>query len=374
MLARLLGQSRRTDVEAEVVTLMPPGFVGRKMTASGISVHSLGMTNMWTAMGAAMRLARHIRAAKPDLVMAWMHHAQLATTLAVPLSGVRVPVVWNVRHSLGSGYAHEKRTTRLILRIQSALSHKPAAIIYNSRAAAHQYRAIGFEPRCEHVIPNGFEVDLAQSAGDEGSRLRRIFGIAEGQVVIGMVARAHPMKDVANLVAAFALLRSSRFAAHLLIVGEGMDKPSPDVAAALARLPEGSWTLSGQRGDVPEWLGGLDILALPSAWGEGFPNIVGEAMAKGVPCVGTDVGDTAWVIGPTGRSVPPQNATALAQALMEFCGMTGAERKALGNAARQRIRDMFTLDQVIARYDALYDEMTGSMAPATPLPVRREAA
>lgn len=374
MLARLLGQSRRTDVVAEVVTLMPPGFVGRKMAASGISVHSLGMTNVWTACAAALRLARHIRATKPDLIMAWMHHAQLATTLAVALSGRRIPVLWNVRHSLGSGYAHEKRLTRLVLRVQTALSHKPAAIIYNSRAAAHQYRAIGFAPQCEHVIPNGFEIDLTQGDGDEARRVRQIFGIADGQIVIGMVARAHPMKDVANLVAAFALLRSSRFAAHLLVVGEGMDKPSPDVAAALARLPEGSWTLSGQRGDVPEWLGGLDILALPSAWGEGFPNIVGEAMAKGVPCVGTDVGDTAWVIGPTGRSVPPQNATALAQALMECCGMTGPERKALGNAARQRIKDMFTLDQIVARYDALYDATTGSAAPAAPLSVRREAA
>lgn len=378
MLARIIGHSRRTDVAATVATLMPPGFVGGRMLESGIAVRSLGMTSIWTAGIAMIRLALHIRRTKPDLIMAWMHHAQLATTLAVMLSGLKIPVVWNVRHSLGEGFTHERRLTRAVLRVQAMLARKPAAIIYNSRKAAQQYRAIGFHPRSEHVIPNGFDLGTegaAERAAAGGRRVRQIFGVPDNAILIGMVARSHPMKDAANLVAAFALLRSSRVNAHLLMVGEGMDKPTASVVAILARLPQGSWTVSGQRSDVATWLGGLDILALPSAWGEGFPNIIGEAMAQAVPCVGTDVGDTAWIIGRTGRSVPPRNATALARALLELCGLPESERRALGSAARQRIADMFALETIVGRYEALVDELIGEEETArrSPRNLRCEA-
>lgn len=360
MLARIIANSKRPDVTATVATLMAPGFVGGRMLESGIAVRSLGMTSIWTASIAMIRLVLHIRRTKPDLVMAWMHHAQLAATLAVRLSGLKIPVVWNVRHSLGEGFTHERRLTRAVLRMQAMLSRKPTAIIYNSRKAAQQYRAIGFNPRREHVIPNGFDVAAEITEAGGKRRIREIFGLPDNAILIGMVARSHPMKDVANLVAAFALLRSSRVNAHLLMVGEGMDKPTASVAAALARLPQGSWTLAGQRPDVATWLGGLDILVLPSAWGEGFSNIIGEAMAQAVPCVGTDVGDTAWIIGRTGRSVPPRNATALALALLELCGLPESERHALGLAARQRIVDMFALGTIVGRYEALVDELIGA--------------
>ncbi len=362
MLSRLTASHMPGAFDAEVATLMPPGFTGRKMIADGMTVHSLGMTGIMSGAVAVLRLAALLRKVKPDLIMAWMHHAQLAATLAVSMSGLSIPVIWNVRHSLGAGYDREKRLTRMILKAQARLSHTPAAIIYNSRTAARQYRAIGFHPRKEDVIPNGFP--LPDRPDREGSRalLEQGFRIPEGKIVIGMVARAHPMKDAANLIHAFHILRSSAPMAHLLIVGQGMDEPTPEIMEALSRIPRANWTLSGQRGDVAQWMGGLDLLALPSAWGEGFPNVVGEAMARGVPCVGTKVGDTEWIIGTTGRSVPIRNPAALAQALGELCRMTYEERRILGCAARQRVADHFAIDDIVRRYDALYRETTGQAA------------
>lgn len=376
MVSRLTASRASGALDVEIATLIPPGFTGRKMIAEGVTVHSLGMTGVMSGAMATLRLARLIRRAKPDLIMAWMHHAQLSATLAVALSGLDIPVIWNVRHSLGAGYDQEKPLTRMILNVQARLSRSPAAIIYNSRTAARQYRAIGFQPCKEEVIPNGFPLSDRPDRTTSRALLEQSFHIPEGKIIIGMVARAHPMKDAANLVTAFRILRSSAPMAHLLIVGQGMDEPTAEVARALSRMPRSSWTLSGQRGDVAQWMGGLDILALPSAWGEGFPNVVGEAMANGVPCVGTRVGDTEWIIGATGRSVPVRNSAALAQALGELCRMTREERCVLGAAARQRVANLFAIDDIVRRYDALYHEITGRtpIVAEHPVPARREAA
>jgi glycosyltransferase involved in cell wall biosynthesis len=115
-------------------------------------------------------------------------------------------------------------------------------------------------------------------------------------------------------------------------------------------LPSDRLTLLGHRTDMAALLPGLDVLALPSAWGEGFPNIVGEAMASGVPCVATDVGDSGWIIGDTGFTVPPRDPGAMAQALLSLARMGADARASLGAAARARIEKHFPLSRVAADY------------------------
>lgn len=360
MLARLLDHEiGRTGVRAQVATLMPAGVVGRRMAASGIIIHQLGMRGLFSAVPAALRLARLIGKERPDVIVAWMHHAQIASMLAVALAQTKTPVIWNVRHSLG-GFDQEKRLTRLILKVQARLSATPAAIIYNSRVAAAQYRELGFAPVREGIIPNGLIVSPALAHVGKSDTVRRVFRVPPEAILIGMIARVHPMKDVGTLLSAFAKVRAAGVNAHLLLVGEGMDRLELGHAPALAALPEGSWTVSGHCADVGDWLGGIDILAMSSAWGEGFPNIVGEAMAQGVPCVGTDVGDTRWIIGATGRTVPPRDPDALAQALFQTATMEPSKRMALGAAARRRVEEHFALGNVATRYAELYRDVAAT--------------
>lgn len=369
MLARLLEHRVQSpDILPEVISLMAPGQVGRRIALTGTPIHSLGMRGGVPTLAAAMRLVKFTESIAPDLIIGWMHHGQIAATLAATVS--KVPMLWNVRHSL-SGYREEKPMTRALLRLGAWLSRRPAAIIYNSRVASRQYTAFGYCARRAMVIPNGFDRSgfAARAEGRAALRLRlRVPGDA---LVIGTVARNHPMKDVPNLLAAFAEVRRVRNDAHLLVVGDAMDQPSPAAERILATLPPASWTLAEHRSDVSAWLAGLDILALPSAWGEGFPNIVGEAMACGVPCVGTDVGDTGWVIGSTGVVVPPCDAPALAAALIELAELGEDGRRALGRAAQDRVDRHFALPAVVGDYTALFRKYA---RPSWPAPAVRGPA
>jgi glycosyltransferase involved in cell wall biosynthesis len=371
MLGRLIESARMMpDIQSEIVSLMAPGVIGKRISASGTTIHSLGMRGGIPSVKAAIRLALLSRRMQPDLIMGWMHHGQIAASWARLTAPGRPPMLWNVRHSL-SGYGREKPLTRLLLRAGAWLSGMPAAIVYNSMAARRQYGAFGYRPARDLVIPNGF--DRTCFADREAARPAVIagFGLPQDALLIGMIARNHPMKDVPNLLSAFAHVRARRPDAHLLIVGEGMDVPSATLAGQFASLPAGSWTLSGHRTDVARWLAGLDIVALPSAWGEGFPNIIGEAMAGGVPCVATDVGDSGWVIGATGKVVPSGNSAALAEALLDLAALGPEGRRALGQAAARRIDEHFTLASVVERYSALFRVYAAQ--PAASLSVGRLA-
>lgn len=361
MLARLMENTASTaDIHSEIITLIDPGPVGDGIAAMGVPVHSLGMRGGLPSPSAAFRIAALVRRIRPDLIMGWMHHGHLAATLAAG----RTPMLWNVRHSLG-GYRDEKSMTRMVLRLGAWLSRRPDAIVYNSRAATQQYRALGYRPRREIVIPNGFDRTAYRSRDEARPLLCAIFGIPLDRIIIGLVARNHPMKDVPNLAMAFAEVLAAGHDVHLLIVGSDMDRPSEAAAKQLATLPPERWTLAGYRTDVADWLAGLDIAALPSAWGEGFPNFIGEAMGCQVPCVGTDVGDTAWVIGSTGRTVPSRHAPLFAAGLLELVIMGPSGRAALGQAARARVEEYFTLASVAQRYAALFREYGSPVSPAT---------
>ena len=119
---------------------------------------------------------------------------------------------------------------------------------------------------------------------------------------------------------------------------------------------EPSVRLLGRRNDIPEITAALDI-ASSSSYGEGFSNAIGEAMSCGVPCVVTDVGDSAWIVGDTGKVVPPRDPTALANALRELVNMGAVARRALGERARQRVVENFSLEAVVRQYEDLYESV-----------------
>lgn len=373
MLAKLV-ETRESGIRHEVISLQPLGVLSQRVEAQGVKAASLDMRKGGLpGPRVATRLIRMVRASAPDIIQGWMYHGNLAAS-AGSLARPGTPLIWNIRHSL-SDLALEKPLTRILIRLSARISQHPAAIIYNSNAAARQHAALGFSARRAVVIPNGFDCDHYRPRFGARERLTRLFGIDPKSTIVGMVARHHPMKDHLNLVDAVRRCRSRGVDLHLLLVGEGMDRPPADLAKAIgAALPCDRVTLSSARLDVAEWLSGLDLLALSSAWGEGFPNILGEAMASGVPCIATDVGDSALILDGAGLIVPPRDPLALATALEAFARMTTDERRRRGELGRARVQAHYTLAAVSRTYAELYAEACARGAEATSPAGRRRGA
>lgn len=360
MLARLVEEerARRPEVDSFILSLTPPGVLGGRMSAAGFPLDHCGLQGPLTLPRAIARISRQIRASKPHVIVAWMYHAQLAALAAAAIARSKTPIVWNVRHSLHD-LSRERRATRAIVRAGALLSRIPRAIIYNSGVAARQYEALGYAPERTIVIPNGFDCRRFRPDEQARSRLVEKMGISPTTLIVGMVARNHPMKDPATLARAVLCARAQGADIHLLLVGSGMTTPSDDLAQILGEFPRGHVTVHEHEPAIARLLPAIDVVALSSAWGEGFPNILGEAMASGVPCVATDVGDSRLVVGDTGIIVPPGDSQAMATALARMARMTAGDRRMLGNAARERIETHFSIHQVTSRYHQLFEQVAG---------------
>jgi glycosyltransferase involved in cell wall biosynthesis len=354
-LHRLVQTLRAPDFEHVVIALGAEGSMSASIAESA-ELHHLGMRAGRLLPHDVWRLRRMLRENRCDVVQSWMYHANLMAAMAGWGDGV--PVVWNIRHSLHA-LAHEKRSTRWVIRAGARLSRRPARIIFNAAVSRAQHVAFGYDGERAVVIPNGFDTRAFAPQPAERARVRAELGIAPDALAIGLVARVHPMKDHANFLRAAKKLSASHPRAVFVLVGEGADAGNPELAALIDGLDlRERVRLCGRRADVAAIDNALDIAASASAWGEAFPNATAEAMACGVPCVVTDVGDAPAIVDDTGVVVPPRDAAALAAAWARLAELDTEARRALGLRARRRVVDQYALDAGARRYADLYRTVT----------------
>ena len=220
------------------------------------------------------------------------------------------------------------------------------------------HTALGYAEDKMVVIPNGF--DLAAFKPDSKARVavREELGIYQEALLIGLVGRFDPQKDHRNFVAAAARLRTDYTQVHFLLCGDGVNWNNAELTGWIGEAGlRQQFHLLGRREDMPRLTAALDISSTSSSYGEGFPNVIGEAMACGVACAITDVGDSAFIVGETGLVVPPRDPEALAHAWKKLIEMGPEGRQKLGETARKRILENFSLPDIVARYEALYKEV-----------------
>lgn len=359
MLCKLLAGMDRGRFEHTVTSLTDLGPVGERIRALGVTVRALGMKRHRPGPAGVLRLARQLRRERVDVVQTWLYHADLVGGLAARLAGV--PVVWGLRQS-NLGRAVNKVRTLAVARLGAGLSHwLPRRIVCCSHAARAAHVRIGYARERMVVIPNGFEIDRFRPDPQARRSVRAELGLSADARVIGLIARFDPQKDHAGFVRAAGLLHRRAPDVHFLLCGDGIDRSN----VALGRWIEQAGVaeqchLLGRRDDVARLTAALDV-ATSSSVGEGFPNVIGEAMSCGVPCVVTDVGDSAQIVADTGYVVPPADAQALAAAWENLIARTPAERATLGASARLRIEQHYTLAAVARRYAELYEEVAGGV-------------
>lgn len=358
MLVKLLGALDPARFRNSVVVLAERGPLAGAVEALGVPVTALGMRAKLDPLP-LMRLTSLIRRAKPDVIQTWLYHADIAGLAAAGLAGSRDRLIWNIRCS-SLDFTQYPATTRLVVRLAAFLSHLPAAIIVNSHAGRLAHERLGYRPRRWIEIPNGFDLTRWRPDGTARARLGTLLRIPADALIVGMVARRDPMKDHATFIAALALAAQRLPGIRGVLVGGGTEEFAP--LAAEHGLGD-RLAILGERGDLPALLPGFDALCLSSAFGEGFPNAIGEAMAAGVPCIATDVGDNAAIIGDTGSIVPPRQPQAMAEALAALLEAPAGSRRLLGERARARIAERYGLDAVTARYRQVYEAVAAGREP-----------
>lgn len=353
MLYRLLSDLGRETQSSLVISLGDEGFFASRFREVGIPVRTLNMNPKFPNPLKILRLRGWLREFRPDLVQTWMYHADLIGSLAAPFAG-DIPVVWGIHKSTLE--TNSITYTHLVRWVSALISNRlPSAIIACSARAKEVHVQLGYPKEKITVIPNGFDLQQFRPNLSHRKEIRDELGISKNAIVIGTVARFHPQKDYRNFIKAIGILTKTKPGTHYLLCGEGVSVGNKTLTYWLdeENLSDKVYLL-GLRNDITRLLNAMDIFTLSSAYGEGFPLVVGEAMATGLPCVVTDVGDSAYLVGSTGSVLPPNNPGALAAAWSDLQELSLKQRQKLGAKARKRIQDHFSIAKIRRDYDELY--------------------
>lgn len=356
MLLKLLSGIDRYKFEIFVISLTKQEGIDDDIRKLGIPVISLKMTKGISIIAVFIQLILHIRKIKPNIVQTWMYHADLFGGIAAKLAG-RASVVWGIRHS-SLNLSKDKRSTRWVAKICGLSSGViPTKIICNSRISCKSHIKLGYNRSKMMVIPNGFNTDKFFP----NSYLRQIFrneiGVSDSTCLIGLIARFSPIKGHQIFIDAAGEVYKENKNIFFVLCGEDVTKDNIALIMMLKKANiEQATFLLGKRVDMPKIHVGLDIL-VSSSYGEGFSNVIGEAMACETPCVVTDVGDSAFIVDESGMVVPADNPDALATAILKMAQLSPAERRLLGKQARDRIQSKFSLLVVVRKYEELYKDI-----------------
>lgn len=351
-LYNVLAGGLASEFESTVISLRDRGTFADQIEALGVSVYTLGIRGSLSLPRVIYRLRRLAKEVKPDLIQGWMYHGNLAATLAASGSPTSSRVIWNIRQSLDQ-ISKEKRLTAQVIRGGRAFSRSVDGIIYNSHRSFCQHTHFGFDAQHAHVIPNGFDLDEFRLDPALGQSVRAHLGVPQNALVVGHVARFHPMKDHPNFLRAAVLVAQKNSCAHFILVGKDVGPTNAALSDIIPKNLLDRFVFTGEQNDPASFMQAMDVLC-SSSWSEAFPNVIGEAMACALPCVVTDVGDCAVIVDNTGIVVPPSDSQALAEGLLTMLEKSQAERDQLGHAARSRIKGHYALTQVVSRYTELY--------------------
>lgn len=338
-------QSESKSTSHSVISLMDVGLYGPKLSNLGINVFTLNQSSDFFSPLAFTRMRNIIKDIRPDVVQTWMYHSDLLGGLAARSLGI--PVVWGLRHSSISindlGFK-----TWMIGKFCAFFSHYiPYCVVSCSQCGINLHLSSGYKDKFVY-IPNGFNITEANLlVSHPAVRCPPIFGHA---------ARFHPVKDHAGFLSAVSILKDQGLSCQIDMVGNSVSLENPEFSELVPENVCPYVRANGPCFNMKEFYSKIDCFVMSSACGEAFPNVVAEAMLAGLPCIVTDVGDAAEIVGDTGWVVPAKDPHALAAAMHQvILAMDDtdawAERKA---AACARIMNLYSMDKMQSRFEAVW--------------------
>jgi glycosyltransferase involved in cell wall biosynthesis len=338
----------RTGHAVSVLVFYPNGPL-RERLSPDVTVRCLGKRGRWDVISFLRRLFLALNEEQPDVLYAFLPVANLLACLT-RLRSPKMKLAWGVRAS-DMDLTRYDWLSRLTYWLERRFSHCPDLIISNSEAGRRYAVSRGFPDDGRFiVIPNGIDVERFRPDRALRATVRMEWGVLPHEMLVGIVARLDPMKDYPTFLKAAAILARHEPLVRFVSVGAGTAEYSAvlrEQAHALGLDKRMIW--AGPRGELPAVYNALDLLVLSSAFGEGFSNVLGEAMACGVRCVATDVGDAREILDDSGTVVPPSNPEALAAAILTSLKRVRSEGSSSGAGVRQRVAENFSVDTLVER-------------------------
>jgi glycosyltransferase involved in cell wall biosynthesis len=327
-----------------ILTFYPIGQLDDDLRAAGVTVRSLEKKGRWDLLPFLKSLGAYLEEEKPDIFHGYLTDPNIIGVVMKQFHpGIRY--VWGVRQSY-IDFSNYTWLMKYLYRVECMLSRFADLIICNSRAGLAYAVSKGFHPDRMISIPNGIDTERFRPDPTAGERIRAEWNLEPEHVLIGMVGRLDPIKDHPGCLKAAARLSKTRPEARFAFIGDGRPEYRRELEAMSRDLGLDDRVIwAGSRADTPAIYNAFDVATLTS-YGEGFPNVVGEAMACGKRCVVTDVGDCSWVLGDLGIVVPPKDPARLAQAWEEILKRdpdTAALR------ARERILRNFSAEAMVLK-------------------------
>ena len=340
-----------------VISMMDSGKYGPLLLSKGISVHFLEMKSGKASLSAVLKLYKYLKDINPDVVQTWMYHADLIGGVVARIAGIR-KIYWNLRQS-NFDSSHTKSSTIKIAKLNGKLSKfLPTRIICCAEDAVSIHADLGYDKSKITVIANGYDLNTFKTNETSREAIRNEFNI--GAVpIIGMVGRYDPQKNHKGLIDALKIVKDKGYAFDLLLVGKDLNKDNKVLSNQIEKsgLQKNTYLLD-QRSDIADIMNALDIHILSSAYGEGFPNVVAEAMACGTPCIATNVGDSDKIIDNFGVVVSPSQIEELADAIILLldCMKDNDKWSKLKNDGKNHINENFSIEEMILNYKNVWSE------------------
>jgi glycosyltransferase involved in cell wall biosynthesis len=352
-LFNLCNSSLKNHFKQIVLCLGKEGIYGYKLEEIGVKVYYID----FKSRKKIIRLIIFLKICKkinPDIIQGWMTHGNFFSLIAFTYLSFKPRLFWNIRQTFYN-LKHEVFFTRILLLVSSFFSKVPQKIICNSNLAKRQLSGFGYNSESFVFIPNGFDLDFWKKDTAFRIKTREQVGIKGQGFVIGYVGRFHEMKNINSLLNAFSYLSAKYPNLYLMIIGHDASEYSADMLKFVNSISVDKIKILGSKDDIHKYYSCFDLFVLCSAWGEGFPNVLGEAMSCELCCISTNVGEAPALLQDVGFIIPVDDLDALVSKItncIENLEMT----KNMGILARNKIVKTYSLQNTVNQYINLYND------------------
>ena len=348
MLKRLV-ESIHADHEVAVISLTDEGVLGKSFSKIGVDFYCLGLHSIFSAPHVFLAIRKILGDLSPDVVQTWMYHSDFIGGLAAKSLGID-NIYWNVRNTYLSGRGVANYIFRKVCALLSRFI--PKKIVYVSYSARDEHGLAGYCREKSVVIGNGFDLDLFSYKADARPMYRDNWGLSDDDFVVCSIGRFDEAKDHITFVKAVKEVRKRSADVVAVMVGKGI----PHNEGILREISEdkGGFILLDSRNDIPFLLSACDLFCLHSIT-EGFPNVLGEAMSVGLPCVSTRAGDAELILGSSEYVCDIGDYSGLAEKINYIKNLPEEDRAGIGCRNKQRVEDNYSLSSVVEKYVQLYE-------------------